>query len=86
MLSTATQKDASAHETLVSVPEPEPTSAGVPQAPWLSGVAYPAASTVRQNLPEGQAIAIRRPFGSVLATGQVPPDWRDSTVPPLSVA
>jgi len=37
MLSTATQKDASAHETLVSVPEPEPTSAGVPQLPWLSG-------------------------------------------------
>ena len=39
MLSTATQKEGPAQETLVSVPDPEPTSAGVPQVPWLSGMA-----------------------------------------------
>ncbi len=86
MLSTATQKDESAHETLVSVPDPEPTRAGVPHAPWKNGMAYPAASTVRQNLAEEQEMAIRRPFGSWLATGQVPPDCRDRTLPALSVA
>jgi hypothetical protein len=86
MLSTATQKEELAHETLVSVPDPEPTNAGVPHVPWVSGMAYPAASTVRQNLAEEHEMAARGPLGSVFDTGQVPPDWRDRTVPALSVA
>jgi hypothetical protein len=59
MLSTATQKEELVQDTLVSVPGPVPTSAGVPHVPWLCGIANPSASTVRQNLVEGQEMAIR---------------------------
>ncbi len=59
MLSTATQKAESVQDTLVSVPDPEPTRAGAPQVPWVCGIANPSASTVRQNLVEGQEMPIR---------------------------